>query len=428
MKKIIVRYFLLVASLLLFNTACDELDELLGIEETQESDIKDIFEDERLRECVSLLTDGLRADEVFNIVCAGVGVTSLKGLEQFPNLMALIMNTNRLSEIDLSPFPKMRFLDLSANRIQEIDLSHTPELEELYLDLNSIDALDVSNNPKLEILVLSGNGLSSLDLSNQSVLAILVLDQNEFVGDLTQGALILDNNVNLNDLNLFGNQITNIDVSKNLKLDELDLRKNNLSQLDVSKNTNLTELRVNENMLTSLNVSQLTILDGLFADDNQISEINLPLTGKLRFIFLNNNNISCDSSDCNGLDVFQIPRNNTFIHLDLANNSLSTDDLDLLQNLEFTELILTGNAGMSGELDLFNSVNLNEVRIDDTNISSVRFEFSNAMDVFGKYAIQVLTAVNTPLDVATQNLLDDMESQKSNHPVYTESELLLYTY
>jgi len=86
------------------------------------------------------------------------------------------------------------------------------------------------------------------------------------------GALIntLDNIgilTNLEVLNLYENNLSTIDVSKNVNLTVLVLDRNKLSSLDVSKNVNLTSVRLNLNMFTH-------VTDNLLLPDS-VTSINL---------------------------------------------------------------------------------------------------------------------------------------------------------
>lgn len=414
--------------------SCDSLKKLAGISEPEKSDIQDIFEDDVLRECVARLTSGLKAKEVRDIICAGVGLSSLKGLEQFPNIRSLILNTNRLSQVDLSAFPNLEFLDLSANRFNEIDLSHNPKLLEAFLDLNSLDELDTTKNPLLEALVLSGNDISFLDLSKNENLEELVLDDNAFVGDVSIAALDLSNNKKLINLNLFKNQITHIDLSKNVKLDLIDIRKNQLTDIDLKKNTNLSVLRLNDNLLTEIDLGSNENIDTLYLENNQISKITLPISkdAKLKFAYLRGNKISCDASDCTGNDYFVFPRSSNFVRLDLSYNLLSVDDLRFDIAFEFTELILSDNLNLEGPIDLHLLVDMVEINLDNTGITDINFgDSTSAEDVFSDFDFQVISAIGAPLNPPTKALLDEMEANKNNINVqkkYKDFDSLSYIY
>jgi hypothetical protein len=59
------------------------------------------------------------------------------------------------------------------------------------------------------------------------------------------------------------NQLTTLDLSKNIALTYIEASGNLLTALDVSKNTSLTYLRVQVNQITSIDVSNNTALEYL---------------------------------------------------------------------------------------------------------------------------------------------------------------------
>lgn len=412
-------------ALLLLLSACDTLKDLAGFSEAKPSDIKaGLFEDDFMRECVARLTAGLNAAEVLDIFCNGNAVSSIAGLEQFTNLRTLMVNGNRLFDVDLSPFPNLQFLDLSSGRFNKIDLSHNPLLKQVLLDRNSLDELDVSKNTELEVLVLSDNDLSSLDLSNNKKLRELVLDSNAFVGSISDGPeplLNLRKNIRLNNLNLFGNEISYIDLRENINLDFLDLRQNQLLEIDVSLNQNLTDLRLTDNQLSVLDISNNNELDRIWAANNLITRIDLPVAGKLRYIFLSNNLIDCDDSDCTGQNYFLIPGNDNLIHVDLRQNLLSNNDIDLLDNQHFSELLLGDNTDISGTFDLTFAKQLIELNLDATGVTDFNFgptPVNNYKKFFNLFSMKILSAIGAPLDDHTKDLFRNFRKNKKKHPLY----------
>ncbi len=81
--------------------------------------------------------------------------------------------------------------------------------------------------------------------------------------------------VNLKGLYCDGNQLTSLDVSKNIALVDLELRENQLTSLDVSKNTALKGLTCDDNQLTSLDVSKNTALVYLECEKNQLTSLDV---------------------------------------------------------------------------------------------------------------------------------------------------------
>ena len=79
------------------------------------------------------------------------------------------------------------------------------------------------------------------------------------------------------------NQLTTLDVSKNVALLELYCRDNQLTSLDFSKNVALDTLNCNRNQLTSLDLSKNVALKYLYCTANQLTSFdvskNVELTG-----------------------------------------------------------------------------------------------------------------------------------------------------
>lgn len=124
-----------------------------------------------------------------------------------------------------------------------------------------------------------GNNLTQLDVSKNTVLAKLSCQQN----NLTQ----LDVSKNVWYLNCYNNNLTQLDISKSVELRDLSCAKNNLTQLDVSKNTELQDLDCSGNNLTQLDVSENAKLCELKCYNNNISQLDMSNKSNLRIL-------SCD--------------------------------------------------------------------------------------------------------------------------------------
>ena len=105
--------------------------------------------------------------------------------------------------------------------------------------------------------VLTNTEIAGVALINISSKGIRSLEGIEYFIALTY--LYCDNN-----------QLTSLDVSKNIFLERLDCDYNQLASLDVSKNTYLKSLRCSGNKLTSLDLSQNPALSILDCYQNQI--------------------------------------------------------------------------------------------------------------------------------------------------------------
>ena len=71
------------------------------------------------------------------------------------------------------------------------------------------------------------------------------------------------------------NQLTSLDVSKNMALTDLDCHFNQLTSLDVTNNTALTYLNCSGNQLTSLDVTNNTALTNLNCVSNQLTSLDV---------------------------------------------------------------------------------------------------------------------------------------------------------
>ena len=220
------------------------------------------FPDEAFRSFVSTQYDtnsngkleASECDAVTTMEVTGQGISSLKGVEHFPNLSVLQCFSNQLTSIDVSKNTKLTELNCGGNQLTSIDVSKNTKLTELWCDYNQLTTLDVSKNTMLETLWCGENQLTTLDVSNNTNLNFLVC--NGRVGD-------------------DDNQLTSLDVTKNTKLKYLYCEDNQLTTLDVSKNPQLESLTCSNNQLTSLNVSKNTALRKLTCNNNQLTDVAL---------------------------------------------------------------------------------------------------------------------------------------------------------
>ena len=106
-------------------------------------------------------------------------ITSLKGIEFFPNLKKLDCDDNQLTELDVSQNPALKYLNCSHNRLTSLDVSENPALWNLNCDDNQLTKLDVSKNLALLDLYCDDNQLTSLDVSQNTNLAFLSCDNNK---------------------------------------------------------------------------------------------------------------------------------------------------------------------------------------------------------------------------------------------------------
>ena len=169
-------------------------------------------------------------------------ITSLKGIEFFPNLKKLDCGHNRLTSLDVSKNTVLQELVCWENQLTSLDVSQNTALQELACFENKLTSLDVSQNPALQKLNCFDNRLKELDVSQNTELTYLKCDYN---------------------------WLTELDVSKNTELTYLDCDYNWLTELDVSQNTKLTALYFVSNQITSLQADNCTNLTVIFTGGNK---------------------------------------------------------------------------------------------------------------------------------------------------------------
>lgn len=170
---------------------------------------------------------------VTSLDLSGQGLTSLEGLEAFPNLETLNCSQNKLTELDLTQNPNLTRLYCTDNLLTELDVSKNPKLISLYCAYNRLTSLDVSGHGDLVALNCEMNLLTELDLSGCTSLLSLYCRNNLLK------TLDLTDNTALEFIETFANQLTSIDVTHLSELNFLHIDHNKLTTLDMSGNLKL---------------------------------------------------------------------------------------------------------------------------------------------------------------------------------------------
>ena len=106
-------------------------------------------------------------------------ITSLKGIEFFPNLKKLNCGHNRLTSLDVSKNTVLQELVCWENQLTSLDVSKNTELTYLKCSYNRMTELDVSKNTELTYLDCSYNRLTELDVSQNTKLTELYFVSNK---------------------------------------------------------------------------------------------------------------------------------------------------------------------------------------------------------------------------------------------------------
>ena len=185
--------------------------------------------------------------KVETIEVEGKNISSLRGIEAFPNLTELDCGNNSIQKLDLRQNPMLITLKCNKNQLTQLDLSKNPDIDYLNCSENQLEQLDVSHL-KLEYLYCSHNDLEQLDVKNSKWLRELDCSKNELT--------VLDVDVihkpNLVRVECQNNQLTSLILGENKMLRKLNCANNQLTQLNLNNMISLTELNCANNQLTVL--------------------------------------------------------------------------------------------------------------------------------------------------------------------------------
>ena len=220
------------------------------------------------------------------------GVTSVQGIEYFPNLTELDVSWNEISSLDLGKCEKLKSLTANGNPIKTIDVSGNANLEVLNVYQTQITEIDVSKNTKLQQLSVGSTSVSTLDISNNHEMKYLYIWKSDIQTiDLSQAPL-------LEELYCYEGALTELDITHNPMLNTLYCYKSKLTGLDVSRNPELTFISCFSSQLTALDVSNNPKLKYLYCYDNQISSLDVSHNPDLERLW-------CQANQLTSLDLSQ---------------------------------------------------------------------------------------------------------------------------
>ena len=336
------------------------------------------------------LTDQ-EAASVTAIDVSSKSIADLTGIEYFTALISLNCSDNQLTALDLSKNTALEVLDCSNNYLNALDVSKNTALKELYCYCNWIrdeDMLALVNSlhqnggtlyayattndenemttPRVadakaknwQVKAWDGSkyvdyaGIFAVDVNEKNFPDaafrnyVSTLDANPTNGYLDEGEIDFTKRIEVSSMNITslkgiehfpallylkcdGNQLADLDLSKNTALIELDCSNNKLTAIDVSNNTALTILDCYDNQLTALDVSANTALEDLNCSNNKLTALDMT------------HNTSLEQLDCSGNKISKgmqalvssLPQNNgTFLVYNSAandGNRITTEQVDV---------------------------------------------------------------------------------------------------
>ena len=253
-------------------------------------------------------------------------------------------------------------IDISGKGIVDLTgLDKFPALVSLTAGNNNLVSVDLSKLTLLTNLDLSGNQLSNLNLAANTALLSLNLASNNLQ------TLDLSANTLLTSLNVSGNQLTGLNLAANLALLSLDVSSNALTTLDLHNNILLTSLKVYGNPLVTLNISglkallTLNLVNGVNSIETLTKTLTIPaaavvqniisdgvlLSNWLYFVCQNNPNVvSISVKNSTGLLAATVTGNANLTSLDLSGNAVLTT-VTANTNPKLATLNLTGDLALT---------------------------------------------------------------------------------
>ena len=309
--------------------------------------------------------------EVIELHIAGMGISSLKGIENFTALEVLECHDNKLSVLDVSRCKALKYLKCNNNQLASLNINGCKALEILNCLRNKLTSLDVSSCTALFRLHCEENQLTELDARKCKALMGLSCLNNRLTSLKVSGC------TSLAELYCNNNQLTALDLSGCTSLMEFYCNNNQLTALDITVCTALIELDCHENRISSLNLSGCKSLMGLYCYRNQIATLDLSKCVALGVLECGENRLATlNASKCTSLRV-----------LECAGNQLTA--LNISGCTVLTELNCRGN--QLAALDLSKCTALMELNCRDNPMTS--------LNVSGCTSLRKLNCKNNQLSI-----------------------------
>ncbi|WP_264535836.1 leucine-rich repeat domain-containing protein [Flavobacterium sp. N1736] len=327
------------------NTNLNSLDlqksELVSLDVTSNTALKTFYFGANKITSIDISKNVLLTD-VYSSYCP---ITSLD-VTSNTALKSLICSNPTLTVLDLSKNKELLNLDCSGSGIKSIDISYCPKLTAFKCnDVSSLTSLNLKNGNNVNFTVFDirrNYGLSCVQVddpiySNRYWLSLkeatsvfstncygytAIPDSNfenkliadgidkdgkngkvltfsiSRVGSLSIASSSIADLTGIEDfadlqvLYCSSNQLTNLDVSKNLKLFNIDASSNKLTNLNVTNNIALTDLKVDSNLLTGLDTSKNLALVNFSSASNKITQLDFSLNSSLKSLNCSNNSLT----------------------------------------------------------------------------------------------------------------------------------------
>lgn len=327
-------------------------------------------------------------------------VKSLEGVSFFTNLQTLrLSDLNELTSLDIKN-PKLEFIRLLGNsKLEEIDLSNLLNLKSIDFEYTGLKKILVGNSSSIEQILLEKNEkLTELTLGDNPSLKKI----HSNIAPLE--SLYLEKLPALDTLEIYGSNLTNIDVQYCAMLTALKLLEHHIETIDITKNKELRSFSYGAVPIEMLDLSHNLNLEELYITETAIKQINLNSNKKLKSVI-------CIENDLESLELTDFPN---LERLRIYKNKIATLNLNL-ENLQ--ELDCHNNA--LKDLDLAYLPKLNTLICDKNEFAILDLSSLKSLNYFSLVKNPQLSTVYIP-----QYVMDDIKDPNTvsrfHHDEHTE--------
>ena len=283
---------------------------------------------------------------LFNIVsCSNNDETQNPTNDIYLNIPDIHFETKLIEQgIDSDGIINQQILKSDAEAVSKLNLNLSADFGEI-VDLTGIEgfvnitllsaarqkikSVDLSFNTKLDTLFLYGNHLTNIDISNNSNLILLDIQSNELSSINGLSKLL-----HLKKINLSYNNFEEISV-KNKSIEDLLISDNLLRSIDTNDALNLKNVLLTLNQLTKVDFSSNTLLETLLISGNKLQDINIENNTSLTHLYSSNNLLtSLDVSNNQELIDLRVDRNLNLTCIKIS----SSQEISTVSISEYQEL------------------------------------------------------------------------------------------
>lgn len=211
-----------------------------------------------------------------------------------------------------------QYMIIDTNGDQEIQVSEALNVSKLFIPGQTgsmiTDLTGINQFANLTSLSVFGNALTNLQISGLSNLIVIHAANNNLT------TVSVDNLSSLENLSIANNHLTSFSVTNTPNLKTLSCSGNQLASVDISNFPNLMTLECNNNLITSLILNNNNSLLNIQATNNKLTTVAFEEAPNLSNLYLKNNLFTTiDAGQLTGLNNFDFSDNPNLISFNIKN-------------------------------------------------------------------------------------------------------------